>query len=215
MLLPSVNSTDSHYENSGASKMTVMEKAPRKSPSAEQLADAARLLDLWNRREPKISQLQFAIDTRIGRTQGSVWQYLMGKIPLNLVVAIKFARGLGCEVSDFSPTLGAQITQSRGVRPKSQQRTQDTRPLSEAEQEKMRAELVEWWNLLEPGAKRRIYEDTKREFDSQIVEMEATLHTLKRKLQMPPAIEDAPIERAFGLPARSEKAHAGKSKKHG
>jgi hypothetical protein len=37
-----------------------------------------------------------------------VWQYLNGHRPLNLQAAVKFAKGLGVQLHDFSPRLAAQ-----------------------------------------------------------------------------------------------------------
>lgn len=81
-----------------------------------QLEDAARLRRLWNERRPKIegrpiSQGKFAEVHDFG-TQGVVWQYLEGRIALNLQAALKFANGLGVSVKDFSPTLAKQFGKS-------------------------------------------------------------------------------------------------------
>lgn len=71
-----------------------------------QLEDAARLRGLWDafNERTKISQAKFAADNKIG-TQGMMYQYIKPTTPLNLEVAAKFAKGLGCKIGDFSPTL--------------------------------------------------------------------------------------------------------------
>jgi transcriptional regulator with XRE-family HTH domain len=75
-----------------------------------QVQDAARLKRLFESRS-ELSQLEFGSEFEIG-SQGVVWQYLNGHIPLNLSAAIKFARGLGAAVKDFSPTLALQLGQA-------------------------------------------------------------------------------------------------------
>lgn len=82
-----------------------MARSGRKPLEDWQKSDATRLKALWDKRDPKVSQAAFAVAQGIGETQGIVWQYLNGAIPLNLDVAVKFADGLKCDVRDFSPTL--------------------------------------------------------------------------------------------------------------
>jgi transcriptional regulator with XRE-family HTH domain len=55
-----------------------------------------------------LTQAELADDLGFS-TQSSVSQYLKGKIPLNLDVAIKFAKRFECPVSDFSPSIQAEI----------------------------------------------------------------------------------------------------------
>jgi transcriptional regulator with XRE-family HTH domain len=82
----------------------------RKPLEAWQKQDAERLKKIFDARpEPQTSQAAFAMDNGIGTTQGAVWQYVNGVIPLNMLVAAKFAKGLGCNVRDFSPRLADQI----------------------------------------------------------------------------------------------------------
>jgi hypothetical protein len=52
----------------------------------------------------KMSQTEFGIAFGLG-TQGMVWQYLNGYTPLNYDAAAKFAKGLRCTISDFSPEM--------------------------------------------------------------------------------------------------------------
>lgn len=56
----------------------------------------------------RISQERFGLDFEIG-SQGMVWQYLNGHRPLNLSVALRFARGLAVPLSAFSPRLAAEL----------------------------------------------------------------------------------------------------------
>ena len=55
----------------------------------------------------KLSQAKFGKEHGLG-TAGMVWQYLNGHRPLNLHAAVKFAKGLGVRIQDFSPRLAAQ-----------------------------------------------------------------------------------------------------------
>lgn len=88
-----------------------MASARRKPLEEWQLEDARRLKALFERfkARTKMSQATFAVTYGIGdQTQGIVWQYLNGRIPLQLEAAVRFAHGLGCSVGDFSPTLEAK-----------------------------------------------------------------------------------------------------------
>lgn len=91
-----------------------MRKQSKRKPLAQwQLEDAERLRARFDAQS--LSQQEFGGALGIG-SQGAVWQYLNGKIALNLPVAIKFARGLGCSVEDISPTLAAQLPDDQGAR---------------------------------------------------------------------------------------------------
>jgi len=83
----------------------------KKNRSEEQIRDSARLRELFKERA-RMGQLEFGQNYDIGN-QGMVWQYLNADKPkgavLNVEAAIKFAKGLDCRVSDFSPTLQQAI----------------------------------------------------------------------------------------------------------
>ena len=80
-----------------------------KKPTIEAIhvEEAAKLLAIWNRCQPK-SQQAFGLEFDIG-SQGMVWQYLHATSPLNLEAAAKFATGLGCSIAEFSPRLAALL----------------------------------------------------------------------------------------------------------
>ena len=65
--------------------------------------EAARLTELW---ETRIHETQGLFGERydIG-SQSAVGQFLRGEVPLSLKAASGFARGLKCQISDFSPRL--------------------------------------------------------------------------------------------------------------
>lgn len=107
MLVSSVNSDARCKVNRAAIQSLFMAKK-RRELTQDERDEADRLRAIWDKRDPKISQLKFANDYEIGTTQGILWQYLRGRIPLNVDVAIKFARGLKCNVEDFSPRLEAE-----------------------------------------------------------------------------------------------------------
>jgi SOS-response transcriptional repressor LexA len=85
----------------------VAKRAERKPLERWQLNDAARLKKLFADRA-KMSQEKFGQQFGVG-TQGAVWQYLEGRIPLNLPVALKFAQGLECALRDISPKLADEL----------------------------------------------------------------------------------------------------------
>lgn len=84
-----------------------MDADTRKPVEPWQIDDAARLKTLF-KTHSTMSQLEFGATHDIG-TQSAVGQYLNGARPLNVAVALKFARGLGVPVSAFSPTIATQI----------------------------------------------------------------------------------------------------------
>jgi len=69
--------------------------------------DAARLRALFKARAT-LSQLDFGGRYGLG-TQGMVSQYLLGRRPLNVEAARKFAEGLGCTINEISPSLAQKI----------------------------------------------------------------------------------------------------------
>ncbi|KVG33839.1 helix-turn-helix domain-containing protein [Burkholderia diffusa] len=87
---------------------------PAKPLTPEQLNDAARLRSLfkqWQQEQKDLrrpaSQMEAA--AQLGFGQSALSQYLRGEIPLNVRVAMKFAKLLGKKVDDFSPTLATEL----------------------------------------------------------------------------------------------------------
>lgn len=92
---------------------------PAQPLTQEQLDDAARLKQrfaTWQRaqRDAGLPSSQEAISEKLGFNQSSLSQYLNGRIPLNIDAATKFANLIGVAVSEFSPTLTAQIGKYSG-----------------------------------------------------------------------------------------------------
>lgn len=81
--------------------------ATRKPLEQWQREDAARLFSLWEAKHP-MPQEVFGSQYSIGG-QSVVSQYLNGKIPLNLTVAVKFADALSVDIDEISPTLAKQL----------------------------------------------------------------------------------------------------------
>lgn len=92
-----------------------MDADTRKPVEPWQIHDAARLKALF-KTHSTMSQLEFGVAHDIG-TQSAVGQYLNGARPLNVAVALKFARGLGVPVSAFSTTIAAQIAGTEAMGP--------------------------------------------------------------------------------------------------
>lgn len=92
-------------------------KKSKNGPTEEQIQDSIRLRELFADRAG-MSQLEFGHKYDIGN-QGMVWQYLNADKPngsvLNIPAAIKFAKGLHCRISDFSPSIQEEIDRIAGV----------------------------------------------------------------------------------------------------
>ncbi|WP_272670882.1 helix-turn-helix domain-containing protein [Providencia sp. PROV147] len=80
---------------------------PAKPLTDDQKFDATRLKALFQAQKG-LTQAVLADDLGFAN-QSAVSQYLNGRIPLNVEVAIKFADRFGCLVSDFSPSLQNEI----------------------------------------------------------------------------------------------------------
>lgn len=84
---------------------------PAKPLTEEQLADAARLRTAFKARQdvdPSLTQEGLAHICG-WKTQGTVNQYLNGKIPLNMQALLKFSKALAVEPEDISPSISAQF----------------------------------------------------------------------------------------------------------
>lgn len=89
-----------------------MTKGDRRAKvTPETRADAARLKHMWEARlAPRLSQAEFGELFDIGN-QSAVGQFLRGEVPLSLKAAKGFAKGLGCSVGEFSPSLAKEAAQ--------------------------------------------------------------------------------------------------------
>lgn len=94
---------------------------PAQPLTNEQKADAARLKAIYQSKKAKLGLTQISLAAECGwESQGTVSQYLNGKIPLNLEAALKFSKHLQSEVSEFSPSLANALPRnSAGTTPTS------------------------------------------------------------------------------------------------
>ena len=70
----------------------------------ETILESERLFKIWESTEPKPSQADFGETYDIG-SQSAVSGFLKGKTPLSLKAARGFAKGLQCQISEFSERL--------------------------------------------------------------------------------------------------------------
>lgn len=74
----------------------------------ENLQESFALKKIWDDRQGKLGMSQKQFGERFGvGNQSMVSKLILGVQPISLKAAIGFARGLGCEISDFSPRLAA------------------------------------------------------------------------------------------------------------
>ena len=114
-----------------------------KKQRSEQQQEADRLNAIFQarKREFGFSQETFARDHGLS-SQQVVWQYLHGNMTLNLAAAVKFAQGLLCAVSDFSPRIAKEI-ESLGLTLRPITSRSDAEPLTQKERR-----LVEFYRAL-------------------------------------------------------------------
>jgi hypothetical protein len=105
-LLCNVNSGAVSFSRGQGLTSAFMGTGDRKAKiSAINKEEAAKLRALWESRSHP-SQAEFGQAYDIGN-QSAVGQFLRGETPLSLNAARGFARGLGCQIGDFSPRLAA------------------------------------------------------------------------------------------------------------
>ncbi|MPT06039.1 S24 family peptidase [Delftia tsuruhatensis] len=66
--------------------------------------ESLRLRAIWDGAQGRPNQAAFGEMYDIGN-QSAVGQFLRGETPISLKAAVGFAKGLGCEIQDFSPRL--------------------------------------------------------------------------------------------------------------
>ena len=92
--------------------MTSMAK--KKPLTAAQTEEARVLKNLWLSYKDRHSYCtQTWLAEKFGITQGAIYQYLAGVIPLNLEIALKFAKEFGVQVKDFSPSIHEEHLSNR------------------------------------------------------------------------------------------------------
>lgn len=80
--------------------------------TAEHREESAKLKAIWDETGHRgMSQAEFGAQFEIG-TQAAVGFFLNGNSPISLKAARGFARGLRCNIADFSPRLAAEAAQN-------------------------------------------------------------------------------------------------------
>jgi hypothetical protein len=91
-------------------------QSSRKSKVTDETREESRRLKaIWDERKT-LSQDLFGEQFEIGN-QGAVWQFLNGVTALSLKAARGFARGLRCQIADFSPRLAAEAAKNAAFAP--------------------------------------------------------------------------------------------------
>lgn len=163
--------------------------------------DARRLDELFKKSGKK--QLTFGLEHGIG-TQGLVSQFLKGRTALHLEAAVKFARGLGCSVADFSPKLAQQQAGLAADAPPiilgDQQHADFARDGKEEQ-------VLELWRKLQPHQRNEILKDM---LVFVVANDAITPHVARGVIR---TVEDSRIEDKFGRPpAKTRKRRGGKGK---
>ncbi|MBL5978386.1 helix-turn-helix transcriptional regulator [Comamonas sp. NyZ500] len=94
-----------------------MSKEHRKAKvTSETVRESELLKAIWDRTPGKPNQAIFGETYDVG-SQSAVTQFLNGITPLSLKAAVGFAKGLSCDISDFSPRLAAEASSIAGAAP--------------------------------------------------------------------------------------------------
>ena len=92
----------------------VSENMNRKKPTAQQIADAAKLRAKWDARDRDAIPSQRVMADLLDMTQGAIWQTLNGRMPLSDVLLLRWASILKFDPRDIRPDITTRVP---GVRP--------------------------------------------------------------------------------------------------
>jgi SOS-response transcriptional repressor LexA len=93
-----------------------MRMAKRRDLTPEERVITDNLRQLWDSKRRSLGLTQEIAAEEIGISPGAVNQYLVGRIPLNARITMKFANVLRADVSEIDPALGAEMAESvRGL----------------------------------------------------------------------------------------------------
>lgn len=146
--------------------VAILGRMAKKSTGPEpwQVEDAARLRKLFDERAGEISQARFGADYEIG-SQGMVWQYLSALRPLNIDAAVKFARGLGISIDDFSERIAEQIRGAYAVtsagRRSASALPQAFSRLTQTQQRAVITMIESYGVTIEPDSRIGVYQDAE------------------------------------------------------
>lgn len=87
-----------------------MNEYKRGSVTDENRAESVKLRELWDNRANRMSQAEFGEAFDIG-SQAAVGHFLNGHAAISMKAAKGFARGLSCEIADFSERLAKQASE--------------------------------------------------------------------------------------------------------
>lgn len=90
---------------------------PAKPLTEQELQESAKLKALFSswqqsRKDAMENASQDFATSILGFNQSALSQYINGGIPLNIKAAVKFASLIGCKISQFSPTIAAEIVEA-------------------------------------------------------------------------------------------------------
>lgn len=85
---------------------------PAKQLSPEQLEDARRLRSVFTQRKREDGLTQERLAAEIGWSQGAVYQYLHGKMPLNYEALLKFCECLQVSAREISPSMATSMAKA-------------------------------------------------------------------------------------------------------
>lgn len=117
-----------HMLNSAANNSAVTDNK-RAKITDEHRQEAALLMALWEARDPKMTQAEFGEVFDLGN-QANVGHYLHARSALNPKAALAFARGLRCQVKDFSPRIARTLTELSAAIPTDSLGGFDSKPVS-------------------------------------------------------------------------------------
>jgi hypothetical protein len=110
--MPKKSTPKTDDEGGGDRKAKVTDQHRAEAAALKALFDEAQ--EAAKAKKVRFTQGGFGEDYGIGDA-ALVWQYLNARIPLNLRVAVAFAKGLGCEISSFSARLAAEAAALTGI----------------------------------------------------------------------------------------------------
>jgi len=89
---------------------------PRAPLTSSQLEEASRLKAIWEaRKKANRAITQESAGQDMGMTQGAIWQYLNGRIPIGTDALLKFAEYLKFDPADVRPDFAQALRQTKDI----------------------------------------------------------------------------------------------------
>lgn len=165
-----------------------------------QKEDAARLKVRFD--ALGISQMAFAHEHG-WKSQGTVSQYLLGRMALNLPALIKFCRSLNCKPSDISPRLAKELPDGGDVIPQSNSESAG----QEVARDTKEAQILTVWRDLEEYQQKRILLDMLK---FSVANDEAKKVVTRAGVKDLRKVPDSRVEEKFGFPPKEPTTPKGK-----